>query len=175
MLGSIAVAYAATATSGLNTGEYVSAFEPNHVTGPHAGTKTCPPCTFGQLPQVQMWVNGDEAENVASLAKLLNDTMAARKESKLHTFVIFVTEGKNKDAMQAKIKKLSEKVGSTVAMAWVDKNDQSVEDYKINTASDVKNTVFVYEKMKVVEKFVNLRADAKGKAALTKAIDTITK
>jgi hypothetical protein len=169
------MAYAGTATSGLNAGEYVSAFEPNHVTGPHAGTKTCPPCTFGQLPQVQMWVNGDDAENVASLAKILNDTMAAKKASDLHTFVIFVTDAKNKDSMQAKIKKLSEKVGKTVAMAWVDKNDQSVDDYKINTGSDVKNTIFVYEKMKVVDKFVNLKADAKGKASLTKAIDGITK
>ena len=36
--------------SGLRPGEEVSAWEPMHVAGPHAGTKTCPVCTYLEAP-----------------------------------------------------------------------------------------------------------------------------
>lgn len=175
LVGAIALAYAGAVKSGLDKGEYVSAFHPNHVTGPHAGTDTCPPCTFGVAPQVQLWVNGDDPENVAALGKLLNDTMAANKKAKLNTFVIFVTEAKNKSAMETKIKKIAEKTGTTVSLAWIDKNDQAIGDYKINTDSSMKNTVFVYKGMKVVDKFVNLKADEQGLSTLEASIQSITK
>lgn len=36
--------------SGLHIGDEVSAWEPIHVAGPHAGTKTCPVCTYLAAP-----------------------------------------------------------------------------------------------------------------------------
>lgn len=45
-----------------------------------------------------------------------------------------------------------------------------VGQYKINTASDVKNTVIVYHDMKVNANFVNLNGDEKGIKSLKGAM-----
>jgi hypothetical protein len=169
-----AVALAKTANSGLRAGEFVTPFEPTHVTGPLKGTNSCPPCTYGVLPQVQVWVNADKAENVAALAKLLNDATEAKKDAKLRTFVIFVTDSKHTSALKDYLPKLAERVGNSVHIAYIDRSDEALANYKINTAADVKNTVIVYKNRKVTETFVNLSADAKGKVALTDAINKIT-
>jgi hypothetical protein len=45
----------------------------------------------------------------------------------------------------------------------------------MNLAPEVKNTVFVYRNKRVTAKFVNLKADEKGLAELTKAIEEASK
>jgi hypothetical protein len=40
--------------SGLRPGDQVSAWEPIHVAGPHAGTKTCPVCTYLDAPVLRV-------------------------------------------------------------------------------------------------------------------------
>jgi protocatechuate 3,4-dioxygenase beta subunit len=167
---------AAPATSGLSVGEMVSAFHPNHVAGPHKGTNACPPCTYGNLPQVQIWVNGDSGANVMAFAQTLQDAMKQYAGSKLKTFVIVLTdEAKSKDISNA-IVGMAKKVGtSDVCMAWLPKNDEAVANYKVNTDAEIKNTVFVYKDRQVKAKFVNLKADKKGLMDLNDAIAGIAK
>lgn len=161
--------------SGLKVGDFVSAFHPNHVTGPHKGTDTCPPCTYGKLPQVQIWVNGDDPKNVASFASLLDKRVGDWHKSNLKAFFIFVTDQKNQAATKKSIEEIVAKSGVKIAMAWIDKNDEAIELYAINTDPSVKNTVLVYKDMQVTKKFVNLVADQKGLTELTKAVDGIVK
>jgi hypothetical protein len=163
------------AESGLKVGEFVSAFHPNHVTGPHKGTDACPPCTYGKAPQVQVWVNGDDAKNVEAIAKLLDKRVGNWDKSNLKAFFIFVTDSANKGATAKKIEDIAAKSGVKIALAWIDKGNQAIGQYKVNTAADVKNTVIVYKDMKISSKFVNLKADEKGLAELNSAIDGITK
>ncbi|HMS54669.1 MAG TPA: hypothetical protein PKA27_04655 [Fimbriimonadaceae bacterium] len=175
-VAALAAIAAAPAKSGLNVGETVSAFHPNHVAGPHKGTNACPPCTYGVLPQVQVWVNGDSGSNVQAIASNLQANMKAHSGAKLKAFVIFLTdEGKSKDTANA-IEGMSKKVeASDVAMAWLGKGDKAVEDYKVNTSAEIKNTVFIYKDRQVKAKFVNFKADKKGLAELDAAISAITK
>ena len=161
--------------SGLKIGDFVSAFHPTHVTGPHKGTDTCPPCTYGKLPQVQVWVNGDDAKNVESMAKLLNGRVGSWEKSNLKAFFIFVTDASTKAATVKKIEDIVAKSGVKIAMAYIDKNDEAIEQYAINTDAGVKNTVLVYKDMKVVSKFVNLRADDQGLKKLNTAVNGIAK
>jgi hypothetical protein len=170
-----AVAMRSSIDSGLKVGDFVSAFHPNHVTGPHKGTDTCPPCTYGKMPQVQVWVNGDDAKNVSSFATLLDKRVGDWHKSNLKAFFIFVTDKQNQPATKKAIEDIVAKSGVKIAMAWIDKNDEAIEQYAINTDPSVKNTVLVYKDMQVTKKFVNLVADQKGLGELNKAVDGIVK
>src|SRR5205085_11032276 len=113
LTGAMTTMALATASSGLKAGEAVSPFEPTHVSGPLKGTNSCPPCTYGILPQVQVWVNADNPENVEAIAKLLNDESASKKAAKLQTFLIFVTDGKDA-SLKERLEKLGQKAGGNV-------------------------------------------------------------
>ena len=60
-------------------------------------------------------------------------------------------------------------------MAVLDKDADYVENYNINTSSDIKNTVIVYKNWTVAQNFVNVKGDAAGLAELNKAIASIAK
>ena len=170
-----AVAIRGNVDSGLKVGEMVSAFHPTHVVGPHKGTDACPPCTYGNTPAVRVWVNGDNAENVANIAKLLDKRVGKWNSKNFVAFVIYVTDSSTKGSTVKQIEDVAAKSGAKIAMAWIDKGNDGIKDYNINTSSEVKNTVLVYNKRMVANKFVNFKADEKGLAQLNAAIDGITK
>jgi len=163
------------AESGIKVGEYVSAFHPHHISGPHKGTDACPPCTYGALPAVQVWVNGDDIANVEKVAKLLNDRVGDWNKSKFKAFFIFVTDGAKKADTTKMIETVVGKVNAKIPMAWIDKTDGAIKDYKVNTDGAVKNTIFVYKDKQVQTKFVNFEATKDGLAKLTTAIDSVNK
>lgn len=158
--------------SGLEVGEMVSAFHPTHVSGPDAGTDTCPPCKYGNRPQVQVWSNMDDSENTLAIAKNLNEKVKASKHE-LKAFMINLAhcdkciDGTKTLAGKAKL--------DNVAITYLASDTDYVKNYKVNTSNEVKNTVFVYKDRKVVAKFVNLKADKDGLAALNAAIAKIDK
>lgn len=181
IIGSVA-ALAVTAfaiggvTSGLNRGERVSPFHPQHISGPLANTTNCFPCTFQNRPQVQAWINGDDHTNVVAIAKTLNAAMSKYKGSEFKALVVFITDDNGKAALEAKLKAASKLPGlGEVGMAILDKNSEYVQDYKINTSDSVKNTVFVYKNWQVQQKFVNLKGNASGLSELNNAIASIAK
>src|ERR1019366_6995653 len=53
--------------SGVAKGGVLSAFEPYHVSGADKNTETCPVCKYPTNPAVQVWVNTDDAKNVAAI------------------------------------------------------------------------------------------------------------
>jgi hypothetical protein len=166
----IAVFALAGANSGLNKGENVTPFHPNHVSGPLAKSTDCFPCTFQNRPQVQVWVNGDDMKNVLSIAKTLNAQMVENSEFK--ALVVVISDDAKGTATQ--LEEASKMKGlDKVGMAYVSKKDKSVGAYKINLADDVKNTVFVYKNWKVAEKFVNLKGDEAGLKSLNASIKTV--
>lgn len=168
-------ALASAPTSGLKVGETVTPFHPTHVSGPLKGTDSCPPCTYGQLPQVQVWVNGDDQTNVAAVATALEDAVKANKSKKLQAFVIVLTDAANKASVAKTIADWSAKAGaSNVHMAYLLKTDAAVSAYKVNTSADVKNTIMVYKNREVTNTFVNLRGDKSGLGQLNGAIAKIT-
>ena len=175
LMGAIAaIACAMGADSGLNVGESVTTFHPTHVAGPLKGTEKCPPCTYGAQPQVLVWVNADKGQNVRDLAKLLNDATEVKKDSNLRAFVIYLTDDLHAPALREQLPKMAERVGSSIHIAYMNRSNEAIAKYKINTSAEVKNTVIVYKNKKVTDKFVNLAADEKGKAALTQAVNKIT-
>lgn len=162
-----ALAVAGSASSGLNVGETVTPFHPKHLSGPDKGTDTCPPCKYGNLPAVQVWVNHDSAENVGKIADVLAAEVGDSKAN-LKAFVINLTMCEKCEEKANTMAKTTKH--DNIAIAMLPVKDEAVKNYKVNTDSSVKNTVFVYRNRKVVAKFVNLEANAKGLGELRAAI-----
>ncbi|MCW5935794.1 MAG: hypothetical protein KIT11_00615 [Fimbriimonadaceae bacterium] len=179
ILGAVAIAalalpafalFSREVTSGPEIGETVTPFHPQHVTGPDGGTDNCPPCTYGNLPAVQVWLNGDSDDNVAAIAGLLNGAVKS-PDSKLKVFVIFLNEPGQEAEMATSIQKLADKTGyKDIDMAYVPKDSEYVKDYKIDLKA--KNTVFVYKNRKVTAKWVDMNASQKAEK-LTAAIKAV--
>jgi len=160
-------------SSGLKPGENVTPFHPKHITGPLAGTDNCFPCTYQQRPQVQVWVNGDDLTNVTAIAKTLQKNISAHKGSEFKAMVVFVSNDAAK--LAPALKEAAKNGAPDVAMSVISPKDEAVEAYKINLASDIKNTVIVYKNWKVDQTMVNFKANEKGIAALNGAIAKIAK
>lgn len=154
--------------SGVKVGESVSAFEPFHVTGPDKDTNTCPVCKYGATPAAQIWVNGDNLENVGKLAKNLEARISQAGVKRFRTFFVFLDP-----SMKGQLPKLAEKYGlHNVALTYVKgADDEATKTYGINTSANVKNTVMVYANREVVANMINLKGDEKGLLALNHAVD----
>lgn len=173
-VATVALPVFAAPLSGLKVGESVTPFHPKHLAGPLAGTSNCFPCTFQNRPQVQVWVNGDDKENVVALAKTLSSEMKDHEKQEFKALVVVLTDPAKMSAAEAMVKEAAKLPGTKgVGMAVLAKNDDAVKAYSINTAADVKNTVFVYKNWKVANTFVNLKSTDSAK--LVAAIDGIAK
>ncbi len=168
----VSLALAVGIESGLKPGEMVTPFHPKHVSGPDAGTDTCPPCKYGARPAVQVWVNGDSDENVSKLTASLSKAVDAHKDKELKAFVVMLTMCQG---CEAKAKSVGEKTEhKNIGIAYLPNNDAAVKNYKINVSSEVKNTVMVYKNKRVAATFVNLKADKEGLEKLHAAIAGVT-
>ncbi|MBS1721172.1 MAG: hypothetical protein JST35_12065 [Armatimonadetes bacterium] len=177
LASSVAIAASALAfNSGLNKGERVSPFHPTHVAGPLANTSNCFPCTFQNRPQVQVWVNGDDAKNVLAIAKALDKASVKHEGKEFKSMIVWITDPANMDAAKAAATKFAKQIGSNrVDVSVIGRNDSAVSQYKINLDSGIKNTVFAYRNWTVREKMVNFKADKAGIEALNGAIDALAK
>src|SRR5262249_50704846 len=130
-----------TLKSGPEVGGSVFAFEPHHVTGPDAGTNTCPVCKYGNTPAVQGLGNHEDQVTIGKIVKTL-EKRAAKNPSGFKAFVIDVIEPKAQKQTAAVLRGIAKASGAkNVALAYVAKGDQSVGDYAINLDKKVKNTV----------------------------------
>jgi hypothetical protein len=170
----LAAVLAPAPDSGLAVGEAVTPFHPTHVAGPHKGTDACPPCTYGDKPQVQIWTNHEEDDATLAFAKVLDEASKASAKG----FRGFIVNVAFCDGCVSKLDKVAAKMAEAkiegTALAYVRGTNEAINSYKINIVdSEVKNTVLVYSGKKVTAKFVNLKADEAGLAALKTAIKAI--
>ena len=159
--------------SGLDVGEAVPMMAPTHLSGPDKDTKNCVSCTYGDRPAVQIWLSPSEsAETVEAFAKTISKAVKKNKKSEFKGFLINLTYcGDCVDKANKTVKNFKY---DNIAFATLASNDGAVKRYKVNTAKEVKNTIFVYKDKKVVAKFVNLKADKYGLAKLNAAIAKAT-
>ena len=126
------------------------------------------------MPQIQVWINNDKPENVAKIVKTLDDLETAHKDQKLKTFVIFVTE--DSKAAETQLTEISEKQkANNICLAYIEPANEAVGYYKVNLDPQIKNTVMLYRRKTIQAKQVNLVADEKGHAELTKNVDEMLK
>lgn len=160
------------ANSGLQPGEFAPAFDPTHVSGPDAGTSTCPVCKYGARPAVQVWLSPEAKADAPKFAEALEAAVTTHKDKDMKAFVVMMTMCDGCVNAAKNIGKADK--NKHVAITYLPTTDQGVKGYKINTSKEVKNTVMVYKDRKISQTFVNLTPDKEGIAKLNKAIDAVT-
>ena len=141
----------ASPASGLRKGEEVSAWEPVHVAGPHAGTKTCPVCTYLEAPVLMAFARDLAAAE--ALATPLEQIAEAHAAGKLRVVLVVL------DAPDDKLRRLAE--GHKIRRVMLCRPDperrgKQLAAYKIEPS--VTNTVLIYENFIVKHSWVSLAA-----------------
>jgi len=125
-------------TSGLRPGDEVSAWEPVHVSGPHAGTKTCPVCTYLEAPVLLAFAKN--VESAGLLAKPLEEIAVAHHTGKLKVMLVVL------DGSDEQLRKLAtDSALQSVMLCRPDpmRKEKQLKAYKIDTT--VSNSVILYQ------------------------------
>ncbi len=163
--------------SGLQPGETVVPFHPEHISGPLAGTKNCFPCTYGNLPAVQAWVHNEDSKVVAKLLHELQENIDSHKDKDFKAMLVLVVDNdKAKEASKVEVMKLiKDSKAKDVAVAYLNKDDSAVKDYKISLDSNVKNTVFFYKNRKIANTIVNMKLNTEGCSGMCEKVSDLMK
>ena len=136
---------------GLAVGDEVSAFNPVHISGPDAGTKHCPVCTYLEKPAVLIFAQ--DSANTVSLANRLEALAEKYQPSGLNVFLV-LTDGTPADIEQmARGNQLNHLSISLLDPAT--RNDD-LKAWKVDTNRE--NIVVLYRDYVVLWKHVGLRA-----------------
>ncbi len=165
----------AALSSGPKPGHVVYAFEPFHVTGPDAMTRTCPVCKYGAEPAVQVWVNHESTATIGKIGQTLQNEINVHGLPNFRAFIVFVEpKSASRKNIVSHLKAISSKYKiPDVALIYVRQGDSSLSEYKINTSRNVHDTVFAYKKMKVTQSYINLQANKAGIADLKSAVASV--
>ncbi len=129
---------AAPPTSGLGIGDEVSAWEPIHVAGPHAGTKICPVCTYLDAPVLLVFAKDVSA--AADLAKPLEAIANAHTKGKLKVVLVVIS------GSDEQLKKLAKDNSIQTLMLCrpdPERQEKQLKAYKVDPS--VTNTIILYQ------------------------------
>lgn len=152
--------------SGLALGANCPAFDPLHLSGADAGTKSCPMCKYGNGQGLMVWFNHANLDQLKPFALQLEAEMMRRGEKTLRVFLVYMNPFYDKNDVegirisQGKIKRwCKEQNLQKVALVWVPSpTDKSTcQTYNINP--EAKNTVFLYKKRTIAAKWINMEYD----------------
>ncbi len=144
-------AFAGEPVSGLRPGDDVLAWEPVHVAGPHAGTKTCPVCTYLDAPMLLAFAKDVDAAE--KLAKPLEQIATTHRAGKLKVVLVVV------DGSEADLRKLAKDHALQTLMLCrpdPERKEKQLKTYKIDAA--VSNSVILYQDYTVKRAWTGIKA-----------------
>ncbi|RYZ28233.1 MAG: intradiol ring-cleavage dioxygenase [Chitinophagaceae bacterium] len=146
--------------SGKNIGEDILSFIPYHAWGPDKGTKTCPICKYGWYHGILYFVgnnpNWDEIKKWLAFLEMESE----KREKYLKVYFVYGNEkGYSKIDRDTELARLGnelklEKVALTFVPAFSDSQSE-IDLNRIN--QEVENTIVVYKRSRIVDKFINLK------------------
>jgi hypothetical protein len=124
---------------------------------------------------VQVWTNGEDTKNLEKIVEVLEKSTKDNESSELKAFVMVITDPAKLDETATELSSTAERMKiERTGLTYLSRDNRGVRDYKINLDTDVKNTVILYRRKRVTDKFVNLKLDEKGMATLNEAIEKVT-
>lgn len=150
-----------TIVSGLPVGSHAPAFDPKHVSGADRGKSACPMCKYGYGTGVMVWLNTTNVEQFNHFVNRMEIEMKKRGERKLRVFVIYMNPAGAKQGdvenklMQWTNDQMLEKVAVTYVPSPFD--EETCKVYDINSSPGVTNTVFLYHKRTIIDKYINMK------------------
>lgn len=147
-------------SSGLKIGSNCPAFDPLHISGVDAGKKACPMCKYGYGEGIMIWINNPSVSAISSFTIMLENEIQKRGIRNFRVFLVYMKPPSEEEGVA--IKKLiswtSQMNIRNVAVTLVPSatDEKTSIAYKINPSPEIMNTVFVYKKRKVADKFINI-------------------
>jgi len=162
------------AKSGRAIGENSPAFEPQHVWGPDKGTRACPMCVYGNRQGVLFWLNSDsDWENAKKLAKFLDQESERRGVAKFKSYLIYTNpRGMPSAEIEEMLTSFAKELSLRhIAVTYV----PSPTDAKTTSLNEINpslgNTVIVYKRRRVFDKFPNFMPSEKNLKLLTGSVN----
>ncbi len=159
--------------SGLLVGENCQAFDPTHVWGADRGTRACPMCKYGaRTTGVMAWL-GDDWENAGQLAVFLEGWLQKKGPQRFKAFLIYTNpKGRPSAEVTRLLEDFSRKNGlHDVAVLHVPSPTDKPTGFLYGINPRAASTVLVYDRRRVVNKFVNLRTDSSDFQRFQKALE----
>ena len=160
--------------SGKNIGEDVFSFTPFHVWGPDKGTKTCPICKYGWFHGVLYFVgNHPDWGEIRQWLKFLEAESDKRNEH-LKAYFIY---GNETDYTEAKRTAELEQIGrelrlQKIALTFVPSfSDTESEVYLNRISPKVENTIIIYRRSSVIDKYVNMKPTEENFTLISRRLD----
>lgn len=145
--------------SGRNVGEDIFSFTPFHAWGPDKGSTVCPICKYGWYNGVLYFV-GNNPEWAEIRKWLLWLEEESRKRNKyLKVFFIYGNKnGYSKTVRMKELESLGRELGiQQTALSFVPSfNDEASDVYLNKISPEEKNTIIVYKRCKITDKYINL-------------------
>lgn len=145
--------------SGLKVGEDLFSFTPFHAYGPDKGTRACPLCKYGWYRGILYFVGDDpDWEKIRKWLTYFEDISEERK-SDLKVFFIY---GNQYDYKTRSVKEKLETLGMDLRLEHVSLTyvpsfeDKESEIYLNRINSDVKNTILIYKRSRIISKYVDV-------------------
>jgi hypothetical protein len=132
--------------SGIEVGEAIKAFNPQHVTGPDAGKSSCLVWKNGGNPVVAIFAREID-DNLTGLVKKVDEATRKNRKAEMGSFVIFLDKSED---MEKKVKELGEKQDLKETVLALD-NPAGPNGYKI--AKEASVTILLYTGRKVKANF----------------------
>jgi protocatechuate 3,4-dioxygenase beta subunit len=160
----IAISFGSFAQKSLDSGlpirSNAPAFDPRHVSGADKGKTTCPMCKYGYGTGLMVWLNTTTLEQFNRFVRKMENEIKKRGEKKLRVFVIYMNPGEMKwGDVEKKLRHwTNEQELEKVAVTYVPspEDEESCQLYDINAAPKILNTVFLYHKRTIIDKYINL-------------------
>lgn len=142
---------------GLKVGDFVSPFEPMHVTGPYAGVRQCPVCEWMMLPMVFIWSNQASAEELKPWVAAAQEEVGKIGPSKVKAFFVDANAAGQDRARLDWVKKAfgEFKTPDVYAMVRLKSMPKSVADYKLKPFADWKVQVYTAKNRRVESIWIN--------------------
>ena len=160
--------------SGRNIGDQSPAFEPQHVWGPDKGTRACPMCTYGSLPGVLFWLNTEgDWENAGKFAQWLDEESERRGRWKFKAYLIYMNPQREPlDKVENKLTNFAQNLNlKHIAVTYIPAPDDETTAKLNEINPSLKNTVIVFKKRRVFDKFENFEANEQNLNLLKASVD----
>ncbi len=148
-------------TSGIPIGSNAPAFDLKHISGADRGKSACPMCKYGYGTGLMVWLNSNNLHEFNHFIKRMENEIKKKGEKKLRVFVVYMNPNKEKlsdvekQLKQWAISQNLEKVAVSYVPSPTDEETSKL--YRINASPKVTNTVFLYHKRTIIDKYINMK------------------
>lgn len=162
-------------TSGKNIGEDIISFTPFHAYGSDKGTKTCPICKYGWYHGILYFVGNKPNWNDVKNWLIFLDAESQKRDDYLKVYFVYGNEiNYNKDTRLKELETLGTELNlKKVALTFVPSfNDQLSEIHLNKIAPDIENTILIYKRSNIIDKFIDLKPNAQNFKKIIDRLDT---